>query len=92
MKKIEDLLVGAPCLGDMQHTDWSSYMVAAQASEGLAWVSGLAVGEPAANVPKPDFGRLGVANSETVVRVFGLHPDTESCSGYLVAGLGVVWS
>ena len=92
MKKIEDLLVGAPYLGDMQHTDWSSYTVAAQASEGLAWVSVQAVGEPAANVPKPDFERLGVANSETVVQVFGLHPDMESCSDYLVAGLGVVWS
>ena len=67
-------------------------MVAAQASEGLAWVSGQAVGEPVANVLEPDFERLGVANSETVVRVCGLHPDTESYSGYPVAGLGVVWS
>ena len=90
MKKIEDLLVGAPCLGDIQDTDWSSYMVAAQASEDLAWVSGQAAGEPAANVLKPDFERFGVANSERAVRVFDLHLDMESCSGYLVAGLGVV--
>ena len=67
-------------------------MVAAQASEGLAWVSGQAVGERAVNVLKPDFERLGVVNSETVVRVFDLHPDMESCSGFHVAGLGVVWS
>ena len=77
MKKIEDLLVGAPCLGDIQQIDQSSYTVAAQASEGLAWVSDQAVGEPAANVLKPDFERLGVANSEMVVRVFGSHPDME---------------
>ena len=65
-------------------------MSAAQSSEGSAWGSGQAVGEPAANLPKLDFERLGVANSETEVRVFDLKPGTESCSGFLVAGSGVV--
>lgn len=48
-KKIEDLLVGAPYVGDMHYTDWDSHMFAAQTSEGLAWGSAQAVGEPAAN-------------------------------------------
>lgn len=68
MKKIEDLLVGAPYLGDMMdHTDWDSHMVAAQPLEGLAWGSGQVVGEPAVSLLKLDSERLGAANLETGV-------------------------
>ena len=67
MKKIENLLVEAPYLGDMVHTDWHNRMVAARSSGGSAWVTGQAVGEPAVNLPMLDFERLGVANLEKVV-------------------------
>ena len=90
MKKIEDLLVEAPCLGDNYYMGWNSRMVAAQSSEDFPWGPGQAVGEPAANVLKLDFEPLGVASSETVVRAFDWNPDTESCSDCLGAGLGVV--
>ena len=88
MKKIENLLVEVPYLGDMHHTD--SHTVAAHSSEGFAWGSGQAAGEPAANSLEQDFERLGAANSETVVRALDLDPGMESCSDSLVAGLGVV--
>lgn len=47
------------------------------------------MGEPAANLLKLDFERLGVANSGKA-RVIDSDPDMESCFGYLLAGLGVV--
>lgn len=68
MKKIEDLLVGVPYLGDtMHHTDSHSHIVAAQPFEGLAWGPDQAVGEPAVNLLKLDSERLGAANLETGV-------------------------
>ena len=92
MKKIENLLVGVPYLGDIHHIDWDSHMVAAHPFEGLAWESGQAVDVdgPAANLLMLDFDRLGVANLEKVVQAFYSDPGMESCSGYLVAGSEVV--
>ena len=66
MKKIEDLLVGDPYLGD-NHIDRDSHMVAAHPFEDLAWGSGQAVGGPAANLLTLDFECFGVANLEKVV-------------------------
>lgn len=91
MKKIEDLLVGVPYLGDIHHTDWDSHMVAAHPFEGLTLEPDQAVGEPAANLLKLDCERLGGASLGKVVRVFdSADPGMESCFGYCVAGLGVV--
>ena len=89
MKKIEDLLVGVPYVRDMIHTDCDSQIVAAQPFEGLAWGPGQAVGEPAVNLLKLDFERLGAASLETVVRGLDLGPGMESCSDYLEADSGV---
>ena len=61
-KKIEDLLVGVPYLGDIHHTDWDSQMVVAHPSEGWALEPGQVVGELAASLPKLDFERPGVVN------------------------------
>ena len=90
MKKIEDLLVGVPYFGDMLHTDWDSHIVAAHSSEGSAWGSGLAVGEPVASSLKLEFERFGVANWEKVVRVLDSDPGMESRFDCLVADSGVV--
>ena len=90
MKKIEDLLAGVPYLGDIHYTDWDSHMVVGLPSEGLALAPGQAAGEPAANLLKLDFERLGVANSGKV-RVIDSDPGMESCSGYFAAGSVVVW-
>lgn len=91
MKKIEDLLVGVPCLGDIHYTEWNSQMAVAHPSEGLTLEPGQVVGGLAANLPKLDFERLGVVNSGKEVQVFDSVPGTESCFDYFVAGLGVVW-
>ena len=66
MKKIEDLLVGVPYLGDI-HIDRDSHMVAAHPFEDLTWESGQVVDEPAANSLTLDFERFDVVNSEKVV-------------------------
>ena len=79
MKKIEDLLVGVPYLGDIHHIDWDSHMVVVHPFGGLTLEPGQAVGEPAANSLKLDFERLGVANSGKV-RVIESNPGMESCS------------
>ena len=84
MKKIEDLLVGVPYLWDKTH------MLVAHPSVDLALEPGRAVGEPAVNLPKLDFGRPGVANSGKV-RVLGSGPGMESCFDYLLAGSEVVY-
>lgn len=89
MKKIENLLVGAPYLGDIHHTDWDSHMVAVHPSEGLALEPDQAVGEPAASLLKLDSERLDVANSGRV-RVLDSGLGMESCFDYLVADLGGV--
>ena len=49
MKKIDDLLVGVPCHGDIHYTDWDSHMIVAHPSEGFVLEPGQAVGEPAAS-------------------------------------------
>ena len=89
MKKIEDLLVGVPYLGDSHHTDWDSHMIVAHPSEGLALGPGQAVGEPAASLLKPGFERLDVASSGKA-RDSDFDPGIESCFDSLVAGSGVV--
>ena len=89
MKKIEDLLVGVPYVGDIHRTDWDSHMVVVHPSEGFALEPDQAVGEPAANWPKLDFERLGVASSEKAL-VTDSDLGMESHSGYLEAGSGVV--
>lgn len=89
MKKIDDLLVGVPYLGDIQHTGWDSHTIVAHPSEGLTLGPGQVVGGPAANLLKLDFEHLGVANSGKV-RAIESDPGMESCSDYFVAGSGVV--
>lgn len=64
-------------------------MLVAHPSEGSTSELGQAVGEPAANLPKLDFERFEVANSEKV-RVIDFDPGMESCFDYLEVGSGVV--
>ena len=89
MKKIDDLLVGVPCPGDIHHTDWNSHMMVAHPSEGFVLEPGQAVGEPAASSLKLGFEQLG-AESVGKARAIEFDSGMESWSGCFVAGSEVV--
>lgn len=90
MKKIWDLLVVAPCAGDILRTN-SGIHTALVLSEDLPSAPGLAADEPAARSLKLGIGKLGVANLGKG-RDFGSVLEMGSCSDHLVAGLEVVWN
>ena len=88
MKKIEDLLVGVPYVGDIHHTDWESHTAVAHPYEDSTLELDQAVGEPVASSPRLDFERLDVASSGRLRVLLDFDPGMEACFGYFVAGSG----